>query len=1020
MSAPRFLRVRMPRVVGPRSAPADAASLRREGNDAFKRGDYDLACACYTGALDLWLPPADRAICLTNRAAARLKSTDPAAHHRALADAERATSLDASNFKAHLRHGQALRILGHDVDAILALRKASALDAAAEAELNLALREVQRSPASAATLREVDAKAALARSVAATAAASVVNDLTELEEAEADGASLPELEEVEADGASLPELEEVEADGASLPELEQVAGAEKTSSPLPHLDGVTVQSALPGSDTVPQTATQDPSPVPSAVEPVPPAVEPVPTVVEPVPSDVEHRYAKAREAASAVTTHAPMGEMTAEELQRRADAAAAIAASAKDRAADMASVASAAARAAAKAHAEALEAEAAAARAREQAEAAWLLQRSQAPSSASSAAAAAGAEGTADGTASAAEDKALIERLLSLGLDWGASPARMRSLLQQSGMHGISEKRLKKLKASRLQLENRAPVAAEAAPALIEPVSGGASHPPASGVSKESGVGEASGAALVPAGGCAVGSQVGGKARKKIAEGAKKAAGGSRGVWGPGVEVRPGRGRCAIALDSLPAGTVVDSFSGKPYGSCLLPGLQSRFCEACCREGGELSKPLRACPGCGFSHYCSKRCREADAERHSCECDALHSVADPTSPLGALRAECEPSNIGRFGGLLMAVRSLWRRHNRGQREKSAGEDEAPSESRLPGRSGADEALHDRLFDHMAQGPISSDDRALGRLAAKVPSFLPPGVGADRVAALLGALRVNMISVASRRHVQHSPTVGDEPIIGVGCYPQTALLNHSCAPNCVLAYPGGGTLEVRTTRPVAKGEELCHSYTDLCTPTRLRQTALHNRYGFVCDCPRCSGVTFDGDDVDFLMEAVLGDDDGDGVGGGGGGGGGGADPLDEVIRLSEAQLARAEQVDDLRIATQLTQKALVTRRRVCHPLSMLRYHAESAAFDLAVRAGDKATARECCRNVLAFYEMSLSHVPWHPAIALERYQLAELESALGERPRARTQLDRCVAALMVTHGKAHPLTERAVASRSRLR
>ena len=52
---------------------------------------------------------------------------------------------------------------------------------------------------------------------------------------------------------------------------------------------------------------------------------------------------------------------------------------------------------------------------------------------------------------------------------------------------------------------------------------------------------------------------------------------------------------------------------------------------------------------------------------------------------------------------------------------------------------------------------------------------------------------------------------------------------------------------------AAGEELCHSYTEICVPTRLRQQGLFNRYGFTCDCSRCAGATHEGEDVDFLME-----------------------------------------------------------------------------------------------------------------------------------------------------------------------
>ena len=66
----------------------------------------------------------------------------------------------------------------------------------------------------------------------------------------------------------------------------------------------------------------------------------------------------------------------------------------------------------------------------------------------------------------------------------------------------------------------------------------------------------------------------------------------------------------------------------------------------------------------------------------------------------------------------------------------------------------------------------------------------------------------------------------------------ALLNHSCAPNCVVIYITGDLLQVRAARDVAIGEELTIAYTDLALPTRIRSAALRGSYGFECDCSRC--------------------------------------------------------------------------------------------------------------------------------------------------------------------------------------
>ena len=537
------------------------------------------------------------------------------------------------------------------------------------------------------------------------------------------------------------------------------------------------------------------------------------------------------------------------------------------------------------------------------------------------------------------DDETIIARLEALGADWRAAPAKLRILLQENGTHGVSEKRLKALKLRSL------PTVAVTAAAPVSDQR----HPD------------------------------------------------DAADWGMEIESRQGRGRCAIAIAPMKAGTVVKTFSGKPYESCLLPAQQVRRCQACYDEAPPGSKLLK-CAKCGFACWCSARCRAADASRHAHECSVL---AKPSAALKALRAEGEPmggSNLGRFGVLLLAVRCLWRRHD-GHRNSGGAEMDG------------EEAFHDRLFDGLAQGPITEQDEEVGQIAAAMPSFLPPGCDGKRVSRLLGCLRINMISIASRQHVQHSPDAEGNSVIGVGCYPRTAILNHSCKPNCVLAYVGGGaTLHVRTVRRIEESEELCHSYTDLCTPTRLRQQALSNRYGFMCDCPRCKGLQYDGEDVDFLMEAVVGH---------GGDGAAGERDVDELIRLSESQLAKAESTADLALAAKLTKQALELRRTHCHPLSLLRHHAEQAAFELAVRSGRLEDARESCLAVLAFLEMALSHVPWHPALSLERYQAAMLEARLGHGARASDLIGKAVAALEITHGSEHALTQRAIARRGEL-
>jgi hypothetical protein len=64
----------------------------------------------------------------------------------------------------------------------------------------------------------------------------------------------------------------------------------------------------------------------------------------------------------------------------------------------------------------------------------------------------------------------------------------------------------------------------------------------------------------------------------------------------------------------------------------------------------------------------------------------------------------------------------------------------------------------------------------------------------------------------------------QTVIGGGVYPVGAILNHSCAPNCILTYSGSKQI-IRTLRDIEAGEELTHSYVDLCLPTPERRQSL---------------------------------------------------------------------------------------------------------------------------------------------------------------------------------------------------
>lgn len=93
------------------------------------------------------------------------------------------------------------------------------------------------------------------------------------------------------------------------------------------------------------------------------------------------------------------------------------------------------------------------------------------------------------------------------------------------------------------------------------------------------------------------------------------------------------------------------------------------------------------------------------------------------------------------------------------------------------------------------------------------------------------------------------------------YPTIPRMNHSCAPNVVWSWVASAPYvkEVRTTRAVALGEELCTNYIDsfqaTFSCTRLRQDLLQ-RWKFVCQCEVCSLPDLERRQNDLLREKIF--------------------------------------------------------------------------------------------------------------------------------------------------------------------
>ena len=109
-----------------------------------------------------------------------------------------------------------------------------------------------------------------------------------------------------------------------------------------------------------------------------------------------------------------------------------------------------------------------------------------------------------------------------------------------------------------------------------------------------------------------------------------------------------------------------------------------------------------------------------------------------------------------------------------------------------------------------------------------------------------------------------------------------------------------------------------------------------------------------------------------------------------------------------------------RRRACHAHSSAHYEAEGRALGLHLASGDLGAARECCRHVVAFLRASLSPVPSHTLLALQRYTLADLHAACNDNSAALEVMEECAAGLAVSYAEGAKLRKEGAARLAELR
>ncbi len=400
------------------------------------------------------------------------------------------------------------------------------------------------------------------------------------------------------------------------------------------------------------------------------------------------------------------------------------------------------------------------------------------------------------------------------------------------------------------------------------------------------------------------------------------------------ITTHPTRGRCVVASRALPAGTPILACAAA--AAHVLPSAR-----ASCAHCFSPSQPLQRCVGCRAVGYCGRDCQRADWPCHKGEC----AHAEWMWRGGALR-----------GGAGDAVTlTLLSRLQRGLALRRGDGAATPREAALAAAmAGARVYVHTPAdVEGLCSAPRSAAPRLAESLEACIEAagrqglWVPPGSAPAMCNLFTGPklLRAALSFDPNNFSIPDDICVGR----GAGVFPAGALLNHSCAPNCVplfltgeaagAALGGGGgeagaaagralpfaarsarVLAFRTVRAVGAGEELTHSYVDLALPRAQRGEYLKGVYGFACACAACAAPAGARRDTDAALlggaeggRVVLGVPRmrvGEAAVGGGGGGGGGAEGGGEEVLNELGALP-----PPLRAALLEAQELIVAGRRV---------------------------------------------------------------------------------------------------------
>ena len=466
------------------------------------------------------------------------------------------------------------------------------------------------------------------------------------------------------------------------------------------------------------------------------------------------------------------------------------------------------------------------------------------------------------------------------------------------------------------------------------------------------------------------------------------------------IQQRSNRGRCLVTTRARSPGDLL--LETPPFACVALDDTPA--CDTCCSLKDSEAQ-LRRCTGCKTVRYCDARCQRAawSSAAHAKECPALahvrasHGVTPPPS-------------------LRLAHRMLLR--------LAAGSSKAAPYDNP-------DLVH-ALESHRQEAGETMLVNAAQATAALL-SFAGTQGGSDtatspwRIELDASAVTDTILALSVNAHA-----VCDAELrpVGRGLYPLVACCNHDCTPTAVLTFRGA-LAQLRATRALEAGAEVCISYIDLTATAAERRAELQEGYHFTCACHACSAAFTRGGcprdrqlggmacaDCDAALPLppaspaclVCGSDASHGA----------AVSRHAVLtRVKDAlgQCKRLRAAGQHAAALRSAQEALACTAAEA-PLSALRTRALDATLHAAVGAGEWKLALECARAGVDGMRAAHGDVgttegaPASPVLGLHYATLGRLlwhaASSGAECQESAEAMDTGVRVLSLTHGRDHPV------------